>query len=313
MGMVAEYFYYATPTFIYFVVPLSTLVAVLTTFGGLTRTNELTVLRACGISLYRTALPLVLMASLWGGLLFVLEDRVLAHSQRQAEVLKDQIRDRPPRTFNLANRNWMAGNDGRLYYFAVYDARQTTLHQLSIFETVRNPYRLLSHTSAAQVTFREGTWEATDGWVQAFAPDGTATREPFSSRVLPIEEPEFFGTEQIEATMMNYGQLRDYIDRLDESGLSIAEHEVELHRKLAFPFVTLIMTLIAVPFGVTTGRRGALYGIGLAMALAVSYLVISHVFIAFGNAGMLPPLLAAWATNLVFAAAALVMVLTVRT
>lgn len=313
MAMVAEYFYYATPTFVYFVVPLSTLVAVLSTFGGLTRTNELTVLRACGVSLYRTAVPLLLLAMVWSGVLFVLEDRVLAHSQRRAAVLKDVIRDRPPRTFNLANRSWLLGDDGRIYYYAVYDAREQTLHQASVFETARNPFRLVSHTSAKQVTFRDGAWHATDGWVQSFADNGTVTREAFAERTLELETPEDFGTEQIEATMMNYGELRDYIDRLGESGFSIAEQEVELHRKLAFPFVTLVMTLIAVPFGVTTGRRGALYGIGLALTLAVSYLVISHIFIAFGNASMLPPLLAAWATNLLFAAGALMLVFTVRT
>jgi lipopolysaccharide export LptBFGC system permease protein LptF len=195
----------------------------------------------------------------------------------------------------------------------VYDAREQTLHQASVFETARNPFRLVSHTSARQVTFRDGVWHATEGWVQSFADDGTVTREAFAERTLELETPEDFGTEQVEATMMNYGELRDYIDRLGESGFSIAEQEVELHRKLAFPFVTLVMTLIAVPFGVTTGRRGALYGIGLALALAVSYLVISHIFIAFGNASMLPPLLAAWATNLLFAAGALMLVFTVRT
>jgi len=314
MAMVAEYFYYATPTFVYFVVPLSTLVAVLTTFGGLTRTNELTVLRACGVSLYRTAVPLLLLALVWSGVLFVLEDRVLAHSQRQAAVLKDVIRDRPPRTFNLANRSWLMGRDGRIYYYAVYDAREQTLHQASVFETARKPFRLVSHTSATQMTFRDGAWHATDGWVQTFAANGKVTRKAFTEQTIEmVETPEDFGTEQIEATMMNYGELREYIDRLGDSGFSIAEQEVELHRKLAFPFVTIVMTLIAVPFGVTTGRRGALYGIGLALALAVSYLVISHVFIAFGNASMLPPLLAAWATNLLFAAGALMLVFTVRT
>lgn len=313
LAMVAEYFYYATPTFVYFVVPLSTLVAVLTTFGGLTRTNELTVLRACGVSLYRTALPMLMLAMLWSGVLFVLEDRVVAHSERKASVLRDVIRDRPPRTFNLANRSWLLGKDGRIYYYAVYDPRARTLHQASVFETARDPFRLVSHTSAAQVTFRDGEWHATEGWVQSFAADGTVTREAFAERTLQMETPDDFGTEQIEATMMNYGELRDYIDRLGESGFSIAEQEVELHRKLAFPFVTLVMTLIAVPFGVTTGRRGALYGIGLALTLAVSYLVISHIFIAFGNASMLPPLLAAWATNLLFAAGALLMVFSVRT
>ncbi len=313
LGMVLEYFYYATPTFVYFVLPLATLVAVLTTFGGLTRTNELTVLRACGVSLYRTALPLLLLALVWSGLLFLLEDRVLAHSQRRAEVLRDVIRDRPPRTFNIANRNWLAGKDGRLYYYAVYDARQRTLHQLSVFDVAQQPYRLVRHTSAARAHYDDGTWQAADGWVQQFGNDDRVRREAFAGRALSLMEPEDIGTEQLDATLMNYGELQGYIERLDQSGLNITEHRVELHRKLAFPFVTLVMTLLAVPFGLTTGRRGALYGIGLAMALAVSYLVVSHVFVAFGNASMLPPALSAWATNGVFAAGALYLLFTVRT
>ena len=61
------------------------------------------------------------------------------------------------------------------------------------------------------------------------------------------------------------------------------------------------------------GRRGALYGIGLAIVLAVTYLLVSSIFIAFGTAELLPAALAAWATNIPFTAAALTMVFTVRT
>ena len=313
MATVGEYFYYATPKFVYFVVPLATLVAVLTTLGGLTRTNELTILRACGVSLYRTALPLIMLALVWSGLLFALEDRVLAHSERQAEVLRNTIRDRPQRTFNVANRSWLAGKDGRLYHYAVFDVRARTLHHLSIFETVREPYRLKGHTFATQVTYTEGAWQATNGWVQAFDDRGRVTRTAFATRTLDLESPEAFGTEQIEAQFMNYAELREYIDRLGESGFSTAEHEVELHRKMAFPFVTLVMTLIAVPFGVTAGRRGALYGIGIAIVLAVAYLLVSSLFLAFGAAELLPAMLAAWATNILFATAALTLLFTVRT
>ena len=60
------------------------------------------------------------------------------------------------------------------------------------------------------------------------------------------------------------------------------EHEVGLHRKIAFPFVTLVMTLIAVPFAVTTGRRGAMYGIGVGIVLALVYWTMISIFAAFG-------------------------------
>ncbi len=313
IAMVMEYFYFATPTFVYFVVPLATLVAVLTTFGGLSRSNELTVMRACGVSLYRTAAPILLFALAWSALMFGLEDRVLAHSQRRAEALRDRIRDRPPRTFNIANRNWLVDREGRLYYYAVYDARERTLHQLSVFDLDRQTFRLRAHTTAARVSFADGTWRATDGTAQTFGRGNRVTRELFAERTLDLAPPEEIGTEQLEAALMNYGELKEYIDRLGESGFNIREHEVELHRKTAFPFVTLVMTLLAVPFGVTTGRRGALYGIGLAMGLAVSYLLVSYIFIAFGNASVLPPALSAWATNGLFAGGALFMLFTVRT
>lgn len=313
MAMVGEYFYYATPKFVYFVVPLATLVAVLTTLGGLTRTNELTILRACGVSLYRTALPLMMLAVVWSGMLFALEDRVLAHSERQAEVLRNTIRDRPQRTFNMANRSWLAGKEGQLYHYAVFEARARTLHHLSIFETVREPYRLKTHIFATQVRFADGAWQASAGWVQAFDDQGRVTRTEFKTRTLELPSPEEFGTEQIEAQFMNYAELREYIERLDESGFGTAEHEVELYRKMAFPFVTLVMTLIAIPFGVTAGRRGALYGIGLAIVLAVGYLLVSTMFLAVGKAELLPAMLAAWATNILFATAALTLLFTVRT
>jgi lipopolysaccharide export LptBFGC system permease protein LptF len=112
---------------------------------------------------------------------------------------------------------------------------------------------------------------------------------------------------------MNYAELRRYIDELKTSGYNVTEHEVELHRKLAFPLVTLVMTLIAVPFAVTTGKRGAMYGIGVGIVLALVYWTIISVFAAFGASGLMSPTLAAWAPNLLFGAAALYLLLTVRT
>ncbi len=73
------------------------------------------------------------------------------------------------------------------------------------------------------------------------------------------------------------------------------------------------MTLIALPFAVTTGRRGAMYGIGLGIALALVYWVTMSVFGAIGASGVIHPLLAAWAPNIIFAATAAYLLLIVRT
>jgi lipopolysaccharide export LptBFGC system permease protein LptF len=112
---------------------------------------------------------------------------------------------------------------------------------------------------------------------------------------------------------MSYTQLRRYIERLRTSGLDVVEQQVALERKISFPFVTLIMTLIAVPFAVTTGRHGAMYGIGVGIVLAISYWVAMSVFGAIGSGGLVAPALAAWAPNLLFGAGAAYLLLTVRT
>jgi lipopolysaccharide export LptBFGC system permease protein LptF len=97
------------------------------------------------------------------------------------------------------------------------------------------------------------------------------------------------------------------------SGFNVTSQTVELQRRIAFPLVTLVMTLIAVPFAVTTGRRGALYGVGVGIVLAIVYWITLSVFGALGSGGLIAPTLAAWAPNILFSAAAVYLILTVRT
>ena len=112
---------------------------------------------------------------------------------------------------------------------------------------------------------------------------------------------------------MNFSELRGYIDELRASGFEVVQLVVALHRKVSFPFVTFILTLIAVPFALTIGPRGALYGVGAGVSLACVYWIIISVFGAIGSAGLLAPMLAAWAPNLLFGASATYLLLTVRT
>jgi lipopolysaccharide export LptBFGC system permease protein LptF len=136
---------------------------------------------------------------------------------------------------------------------------------------------------------------------------------PFETTRLAIERAEHFETEAPEPDRMNFVELRRYIGELEMSGYNVTEYEVALQRKFAFPLVTLVMTLIAVPFAVTTGKRGAMYGIGVGIVLALVYWTAISVFAAFGASGLLSPTLAAWAPNLLFGATAAYLLLTVRT
>jgi lipopolysaccharide export LptBFGC system permease protein LptF len=157
-------------------------------------------------------------------------------------------------------------------------------------------------------------WKFDIGWQREFDPKTqVSSYQRFENTVAALEPADYFETEAREPDLMNFPQLRAYIAELSASGYNVLDHQVGLHRKVAFPFVTLVMTLIAVPFAVTTGRRGAMYGIGVGIVLALVYWTMISVFAAFGQGGLISPVLAAWAPNLIFGAAAAYLLLTVRT
>jgi lipopolysaccharide export LptBFGC system permease protein LptF len=111
---------------------------------------------------------------------------------------------------------------------------------------------------------------------------------------------------------MNYADLREYIDELRATGLQVPELEVELHNKVAYPAISLVMALVALPFAFRLGRRGALYGIGLSLVLGIVLLVVISVFTALGTSGVLPPIVAIWSPAAIFSIFSLYLFLGVR-
>jgi LPS export ABC transporter permease LptG len=312
LGLVLQFLLHMTPQYVYFVVPLAVLLSVLVTFGLLARSSELTVLKACGISLYRVSLPIIGLSLVGSALLFGLEQGVLAESNRKADAADRVIRNLPQQNLNPMNRRWVVARDGSVYHYGFFDAPQTTLTNLTVYAPKPDAWRLSSMTYAASAAHRDGAWTARNGWVRDYA-KGTARYAGFRTRSLPLEPPDYFGTSAPVAELMTVPELQAHIAELADSGVNVVPLAVELQRKIAFPFVTLVMSLLAIPFGVTTGKRGALYGIGIGIVLALSYWIVLHVFLAIGGAGLLPPFLAGWSANIIVAGAAAYLFLNTKT
>jgi LPS export ABC transporter permease LptG/LPS export ABC transporter permease LptF len=310
-GMVVELLGYMTPQFIYFVIPLAALLSVLVTFGLLSRTSELSVMKACGISLYRIAAPLLVLSVVWSGVLFALEQKLLARANEQVERIDAAIRNRPPRTSSPINRTWLVGRDGDIYHYTRFDSQLQTIHNLVIFRPLKGSWELESQMFTPKAAFAAGQWVGTSGWHQEFTGRGRWTA--FPQRTLPLEPPDYFETEQPIAEMMTVPELRRFIEEQAASGINVVPLTIDLQKKLAFPLVTVVMTLLAIPFGMTTGKRGTLYGIGIGIVMALSYYMLGNAFAAIGKAGMLDPILAGWAPNILAAGTAAYLMLTART
>jgi LPS export ABC transporter permease LptG len=300
-----------TPQFMFFVIPMAALLSVLVTFGLLSRNSELTVMKACGISLYRASLSVVVLSLMFSMLIFQLEQRLLASSNRKAEIIDAKIRGRTPRVFDAVNRQWILGRDGAIYHYSYFNPEAKELATLRIYQPASDAWRLRTETAAVRATHKVG-WVGHQVRIGDFS-SPVVRWQTFTERPLLLEPPDYFETEQPVAEMMSIGQLRRYVNELSASGLNVAHLAVELQHKMAFPFVTLVMTLLAIPFGVSTGKRGALYAVGLGIVLALSYWIITSLFVALGKSGLLTPWLAAWSPNIIVLGASGFMFLTVKT
>ena len=328
-SVLLRYFYFATPQYVYYIIPMGALVATLVTIGLLTKNSELIVMRACGISLYRSALPLLLFGVIFSTVLFELQERVLSESNREAQRLNAIMRGYPMQLVGVLNRQWIIGKSGDIYWYQGFDPRRNQFRQLSIFHLADSGWQLdqLTYANDVQLVHASSgedslTWEARHGWTRDFtaaaAPRHGSRQlmvkyQPFETRPVSLESPAYFKTDDPDADRMTYSELKNYIAELKASGYHVVPYQVSLQQKLAFPFVAIIMTLLAVPFAVTTGRSGAIYGIGAGLVLAIVYRTALSLFGALGSGGWIDPTLAAWAPNILFGAAAAYMLLTVRT
>ena len=174
--------------------------------------------------------------------------------------------------------------------------------------------RMSQRTFADEARYTGATWNVGRGWTRTFDRSGDpASFSEFATVNRALEPPEHFSTEPPDPEFMSFTQLRTYTEQLAQSGFDVVRQRVALYRKLSFPFVTIVMTLIAVPFAVTIGRSGAMAGIGVGIGIALAYWVTILFFAAMGSGGVLPPVLAAWAPNLLFGVGAAYLLLTVRT
>ena len=316
--MLAQYFRYATPEWVYWILPFAVLIGTLVTISVLTKNSELIVMRACGISLYRVALPMLSTGLLVGGLVFLLQETTLGTSTRRAEELRSIIRFGNTQSLDLVNNRWLVGSRGEIYHFQSLNPGTRTLTGLHIYEFTPNMERLVRRTFVESATFAgEGSndeWQLRRGWTREFdAQNDEIPQRSFDEERRRLETADYFGAREPNPRFMGYRELRHYTDAMRANGHDVLDQDVALARKIAFPFVALIMTLLAVPFAATIGRGGAMGGIGVGIALAISYWGLLSLFGALGTGGALPPIVAAWAPNILFGAGAIYLLLTVRT
>ncbi|HWZ42286.1 MAG TPA: LptF/LptG family permease [Candidatus Saccharimonadales bacterium] len=308
-----SYLLNVSPAMLYQVTPLAVLLAVLVTLGQMQKSNELTAMKATGISIYRAIVPVLITAGVLAVGLFALEQSYLPYANKRQETLRNSIKGRPAQTYLRPDRKWISGQNNNIYYYEFHDPDRDVFGSISVFEFDPQTFQITRRIYAARAHWDEGLqqWVFSQGWQRTFR--GAAFEDfhrfPVSTFAELNEPPVYFKKEVHQSSEMSYAELSAYIGELQQSGFDVVRLRVQLYKKLAYPLITIVMAVLAVPFALSAGRRGPLTGVAIALLIAVCYLITSGLFEAMGNINQLPPALAAWSPDAIFALAGAYMVL----
>lgn len=305
---VGDYLFNLAPSMLYAITPLAILIAVLVTFGVLNRNSEIIAMKATGISLYRLVIPIVSIAAILAVGLFLFDDFYLPQANRRQEALRSTIKGRPPQTFLHPEEKWIfgqqhSGEPGRIFYYQFFDPDDNRFANLSIFEFNPTTFAISRRIFATRVFWDSSTssWRFVNGWERDIEGNNTQYHEFKDTIFSEIhEDPGYFKKENRQSQEMNFSQLDNYIKDLRQSGFDTMRLRVALWHKLAYPLIAIVMSVLAIPFALSMGRRGSLTGIAVAISVALTYWVVDGLFGAMGDVNYLPAALAAWSPDILF-------------
>jgi LPS export ABC transporter permease LptG/LPS export ABC transporter permease LptF len=305
LSIVGEYLLNVAPYLIYKTMPMSMLLAVLVTLGLMQKANELTAMKASGISIYRIVVPILLTGVLLASGLFFFDQFYLPAANRRQDALRNIIKGKPAQTYLRPDRRWIVGQHDTIYYYQFFDSDRDQFARITAYEFEPHSFQITRRVYAARAHWEDSLnkWIYETGWQRAFHGPAIQSYRKFDVATFADlnEPPSYFKKEVKQSSEMSYDELTRYIHDLEQSGFDVVRLKVQLQEKFAFPLITFVMAILAIPFALTTARRGALTGVAVAVGIAVAYTVVASLFEAMGNLSQLPPMLAAWSPDLIFA------------
>ena len=301
--IVVKYFWYLTPYLLYQLAPLGALVAVLMTLGVMSKNNEIVACKASGISLYRLALPLLLAGLTLAAAMIIFDDTYLPYANQRQDALRNQIKGKPAQTYTRPQR-WIFGEKGKIYNYDLFEPDKNLFAGLTVVELEPGTFHVKRRVFASRATWSEAQnrWLLESGWVRDFQDGSVENYQKFAATALPelSEPPSYFNREVLQAFQLSFRQLGNYIQDLRNAGFDVSTLTVQWYVKIAFPLIAPVSMLLAIPYALRVGARGAISGVAVGLALGIAYWSLARLLQAMGGVGQMPPPFAAFAPDLMF-------------
>jgi lipopolysaccharide export system permease protein len=296
-----RYFAFKVPLIITQIMPPAVLAAMLLSLGMLSRRNEIIAFRASGVSLLQTAFPLLVLAAALSVGTLLWNEAVVPYCTRAYQYVNNvEIRKRPRRGVLSQHEIWYHGADG-FYNIDEIEPRKGLLLGLTIYRTDPE-FNLRSIIEVPSARWTGSGWVTNGAVEHSVTFDGQiVTAHLATDQVVIHETLDDFLEVHREPDELSYLDLRQRIRDLSRKGIDASSYLVDLNMKLAVPFTAFVLACVAIPLAGRVQRHPSLAAIvGSGLALGFGYWVVLALSNALGESGVLPPIVSAWAANLIF-------------
>jgi lipopolysaccharide export system permease protein len=301
-----RFFLYSMPVMVTMSLPMATLIAALLSLGNLSSHNEIIAMRAGGVSLARIIAPLLAGGMLISAFGFINNEFIMPISTSRANYIRSvEIEKKQQQVMFQQSKLWLRGPDNSIANIELVSPNRNEMLGLNIYKL--NPdYSVRERIIAEGLVWANGAWRLKHSRTITMQGDTIRSRVSDGEVFNIVESPDDLGMIVKDSEEMNFQEMWDYVRRLKSSGYVATKYEVELHGKLAFPFTSILVVLISIPFAFHKVRSGgAAKGFAFAILIAFAYLTLGGIGHSLGNSGKLSPMLAAWLANIVFAVASI--------
>ena len=303
---ILQYYLMLIPETFVDTIPWASLLATIYVLTSFNYHNELTAMKVAGLEIASIIRPIIFIGFFLGIVSFLVSDKIVPKTSRKAnEILKERIEKKKSKENREVFENiTYYGDKDRLYYARAFHAKEDRLEDFIVLwlDAKKNVKK--------KTVAREAKWNGSQ-WELRFATDYSMERkgemlgEPvFQERAVypEIDEtPEEFLKAVSEGILISYRDLKDYIAKLKANGIKLDSEMVTLHQKLSFPWQSLVVMFLSVPFLAKTSTRRM---IALNVLICIAFVFLFHIsgaiLLALGKAGKLFPAFSAWCPNFLF-------------
>lgn len=312
---IIQYYFLTIPWFISIATPMSLLLATVFTLGVLQKRNEITAIKASGISIRRFSISLLILGVMFSVMSFYFDNNVVTQAMHYRTILEDKYfkSNRKPHIRKQHIHRQISTDE--ILVIHRYLFKQKTARNVSIQKF--KDANLISRLDAPEMKWNNETnlWQIPYYTIRTWTIDDSLLYTSISKdTTLQLNfTPMDLTKESVKPEEMNYTELEEFVIKLEENGVREPRWAVNLHFKSAFACSSFLMILFGLSLSIRKPRSNMAVGIGVSILTIFLYYAALKFGQSLGYNGIIDPFLSVWWANIGFFVAGIYLFFKTRT